>query len=116
MEKTHARRQPVGRKGERSELGVATEHGAGKWRRLWSIRYVGGVVSLRFVYGENGVRMGDQKMVLAKGWPRGTHEGLGGPRSLLRLQHHNLRHLSDVNEDLPRPMRDRFSSLPSGSF
>lgn len=24
------------RKGERSELGVATEHGAGKWR-LWSI-------------------------------------------------------------------------------
>lgn len=28
---------PAGsRKGERSELGVATEHGAGKWR-LWSI-------------------------------------------------------------------------------
>lgn len=76
-----------GRKGERSELGVATEHGADKWR-LWSIdTSVGGWFSPTFArFAWETRRWCCRGEGCARGCHAARHEDLEvSPRPLSRL-------------------------------
>lgn len=92
------------RKGERSELGVATEHGAGKWRLRSIDASVGGwfpPFPRRYVRGSYGTpedgassRVGE----LATRLPRGPWGFRFGTLVSSWLQRHDCRHICDLHK------------------